>query len=70
MGIIVAVNSFGYAVGAPLSNLFFDLYGTYRGIILAEGGVLLAVSILLQCILSARTKRRAIDAQTGDDCPE
>ncbi len=70
LGIIVAVNSFGYAVGAPLSNLFFDLYGTYRGIILAEGGVLLTVSILLQCILSARTKRRVIDAQTGDDCPE
>ena len=59
LGLFVAINTFGYAAAGPLSNLFFDLTGTYRQIILGMGGVMLAVTCAFQWVLSQAAKTRA-----------
>ena len=58
LGILVAANTTGYAVGVPLSNLFFDWQGTYQNILLIMGGVMVAVALLIQYAIGASRKLR------------
>ena len=56
MGLFVSINTFGYAVGVPLMNSFFDITGTYRPAMIAMG-ILMAVSaITMQLVISASQK--------------
>lgn len=60
MGLIVSFNTIGYAAGNPLMNVFFDLTGTYEGIMLALGVVMVLVAIAMQyCIVCAHKIRKA-----------
>ena len=64
LGIFVSVNTLGYAVGAPLANLSYDLTGSYRTVILAQTGLLTAVAIVFQLVLrTARRTRMAVEAK-------
>ncbi len=64
MGLIVSFNTMGYAVGNPLMNIFFDLTGTYQGIMLALGVVMVLVAIAMQyCIVCAHKIRKAQEAE-------
>ena len=58
MGIFVSVNTFGYATGNPLMNLYFDLTGTYRPMMLILGGVMLATAFTMQMAITAAHKIR------------
>lgn len=58
LGILVSFNQFGYAVGAPLTNLVFDLTGTYVPSLYAMAAVMLAVTVVFQFILSAAKRRK------------
>ena len=53
MGIFVAINTTGYAVGGPVTNLFFDMLGTYRHIFLIFGGMMVVLVIVFQFVLNA-----------------
>ena len=53
MGIFVAINTTGYAVGGPVTNLFFDIFGTYQQVFLIFGGIMLVLMIVFQFVLNA-----------------
>lgn len=58
LGIVAAVNTAGYAVGAPLINLSYDIFGDYKlGMYIAAA--LMAISlIVLQFVISAAHRER------------
>ena len=45
LGIFTAANSIGFVVGNMLANVCFDLFGTYHHILVADGIVVVAVSV-------------------------
>ena len=66
MGVLVSVNTFGYAVGAPLSNACFDLTGSYKSIILIQGGLMVLIAVTFQFVIrAARRVRREIEEQSA-----
>lgn len=63
MGLVVSVNTAGYAVGPWLANLGYDLTGSYRTILLILAGVMAAITLLFQIVLHFSGKdRKAIVA--------
>ena len=58
LGIFVSLNQIGYALGGPIINLFFDVTGTYKGALLLCGGIMTAVVIGLQIVITAAKKVR------------
>ncbi|MBO5908080.1 MAG: MFS transporter [Clostridia bacterium] len=60
LGIFVAVNTAGYAVGAPLSNLAFDLVGSYNLSLYVGLAVIAVVIVGTNIVISASNKERAL----------
>ncbi len=58
LGILAAVNVAGYAVGAPIMNICFDVCGNYQPVLIASGVVMLAVMIGLQFVLCAAKRQQ------------
>lgn len=56
MGIFVACNVFGYAVGVPVVNVCYDIFGSYSGVLAANGIVMAIVFITWQFIISSAHK--------------
>lgn len=56
LGIFVSVNVTGYALGAPVVNLCFDILGTYRPILFVCAGIMLAITIVMQFVISKANK--------------
>lgn len=52
MGIFSAVNTAGFAVGAPLMNWCYDVWGTYDPVYLICAVVMLAVTVSFQIIIT------------------
>ena len=64
LGIFVSVNTAGFAVGVPLSNLCHDLLGSYRPALMTTACVMAAVTTAYQFILRAAQRRReAVEAE-------
>lgn len=64
MGMFISVNTAGYAVGTPFVNLGFDLTGSYRGVLLLTAGIMLAVTIAMQFVISSAHKLRTDLSET------
>ncbi len=47
LGIVVAVNSAGYALGAPLANLSYDLFDTYDPALYISAGLMVIVIVIM-----------------------
>ena len=58
VGIFVAINVSGYAVGAPVVNLGYDIFGTYDGMFIATAIVMTGVLIALQFVIKSAHKCR------------
>ena len=58
LGIFVSVNVMGYALGTPSVNLCFDLVGTYRPILFVCSAMMLAVTVVMQFVVSKAHKTR------------
>ena len=58
LGIITALNTAGYAVGAPLMNWCYDAFGTYVPFIWVCVGIMLVVTIMYQIVITAAQKER------------
>ena len=58
LGIFVSVNTAGYAIGAPVMNICYDLTGSYTPALFAVGAVMAAIFILLQFVITAAHKER------------
>lgn len=59
MGLFVAINTFGYAVGVPLMNLSFDIIGTYRPMMMVMCVVMTIVAVVMQVIITVAHKECA-----------
>ena len=65
LGIFVSFNQIGYALGAPVINLFYDFTGSYKISLLICIGLMLAVITLLQLVItSAHRERKCVEANT------
>ena len=58
LGIFVSVNTAGYAVGVPLMNVSYDLWGTYKDTLLALAIIMAVIAVLLQFVITAAHKER------------
>ncbi len=58
MGIVISANVLGYAVGTPLTNVCYDIYGTYKPILLLMGFIMLVVVIVLQLVIKSAHRIR------------
>ena len=58
VGIMLALNYMGYAVGNPLMNFFYDINGSYKPIILACVAVFVVVTVMYQFVITAAHKKR------------
>ena len=58
LGIFVSFNQVGYALGAPVINLFYDFTGSYKISLLICVGLMLAVVTLLQFVITSAHKER------------
>lgn len=69
LGIFVSINTAGYALGAPLMNLCYDVFGSYSFALTLSGIVGIGIAVLLQFIVSSGNRERkraekAIASQT------
>ena len=60
MGIFYSINTFGYAVGGPRDNAGYDLLVDYRVMLRVTGFAMLAALIVLQFVITAAHRRRAL----------
>ena len=58
LGIVAAVNTAGYAVGAPLMNMCYDVFGTYVPSIWISVGIMAAATVIYQFVITAAGKER------------
>lgn len=58
LGIMMACNTAGFAVGTPLVNLCYDRFGTYAPVLFVFTGLMLVVTIVFQGVISAAGKER------------
>ena len=58
LGLFVSVNVSGYAVGAPLMNLCYDLFASYKPILILVGCVMCGVLLLLQFVITSAHKEQ------------
>ena len=67
VGLFIAINVMGYATGGPIVNFAYEKVGTYKPILLVITGVMVAVFIALQFVISAAHKtRREVEAQLAE----
>lgn len=59
LGLMSALNSIGFAVGDPLMNLVYDTLGSYKLAIWIAVGVIAAVSVAFQFVVTSAHKDRA-----------
>jgi len=67
MGVFISVNTAGYAVGTPFVNLGFDLTGSYRGVLLLTAGIMLAVTLAMQYVITSSHKLRQAVAEAAEN---
>ena len=53
LGIFMAMNYAGYALGSPIANLSFDLFGSYKPMIVLLGILIFAILLFFQVIINA-----------------
>lgn len=58
LGIVASVNTAGYAVGAPIANICYDLTGNYLPAVYASALLMLGVFIAMQFVIRAAKKDR------------
>ena len=59
LGYMIAANYSGYAVGAPVVNLCYDKFGTYKPVLLVLAAVMLTSMIAFQFIITTASKDKA-----------
>ena len=61
LGVLISMNYAGFALSAPVVNLCYDLFGSYRPILLVFSGLMAAVGILFHFVINESSKeKRAI----------
>ncbi len=63
LGIFVSVNTAGYALGVPLTNLCYDAVGSYKPVLFVLTGVAVAVMVCYQFIFRWSDRQRSLVEQ-------
>ncbi len=58
MGIVIAANTFGYAVGSPLINFCYDIFGSYAPAYFIAAGLMIIVLVLTQIVITSAHRTR------------
>lgn len=58
LGIVSALNTAGYAAGAPLMNWSYDAFGTYVPFIWVSVGIMAVVTLIYQFVITAAGRER------------
>lgn len=58
LGLVVSVNTAGYALGAPLASLCRDISGSYNFSLWLGAGLMVSLLILIQFVINASNKER------------
>ena len=58
LGILIAANYAGYAVGAPSVNLSFDILGTYQPVLIVLSCVMLVSCVIFQFVINTAWKEK------------
>ncbi len=58
MGLLVSINTAGFAIGSLLPNWVCDMTGTYRGILFVLAGCMVTVLVAFQVILAISDRNR------------
>lgn len=58
LGVVVSVNTAGYALGAPIFNLVFDIVGTYQPILFVFAAVMVVIAFVFVRTLAEVEKKR------------
>ena len=66
LGIFVSVNTVGYALGGPLTNLCFDLVGSYKFALFIAAGLMLIVIVALQLVINSGNKYYRIEMKQSE----
>jgi len=56
IGVFSAIASVGFALAPPMSNMIYDLFGTYCPAILINGGIMILVSVVLHITITLRKR--------------
>ena len=68
LGIILSVNTSGYALGAPLLNLIYDLFGTYRQALLCLAALIVLIAAIFMFVLRmAKQQQLALSTEPSLD---
>lgn len=59
MGLVVSINTAGYAVGAPLANLVYDIMESYRIILMVLAGIMVAIAVSFFVVMEKSKKHKA-----------
>ena len=61
LGVIMSVNTAGYALGAPIFNLVFDLFGTYQPILFVFAAVMVVIAfVFIRTLITEEKKRKLV----------
>lgn len=60
MGLLVSINTAGYALGAPITNWVCDMTGTYRVVLLVLSAIMAVILVVFQLVLNQSGKDRKI----------
>ncbi len=65
LGLMMAMNYTGYALGGPVVNLCFDKFGTYAPALFALAGITIAALFVFQFVINSayKQKNKILDAQ-------
>ena len=58
LGLVVSVNTAGYALGAPLASLCRDISGSYNFSLWFGAGLMVVIIVLVQFVINASNKER------------
>lgn len=60
MGIVIAANTFGYAVGAPLINFCYDVFNSYTPAYFIAAAIMLVVLVITHIVISSAHRTRNV----------
>jgi len=58
LGLVVSINTAGYALGSPIFNAVFDKTGSYDSIFFVCAGIMATVTVVTQIVITSAQKER------------
>ena len=68
LGIMAGTNYVGYALGAPLVNLCYDVFGSYKPALLLFSALMIPISIVFQYAIRCANKTRRCGNNINKEC--